>query len=253
MALERNNHNVIQMIGITKENFDEYNRLIEENKELKNQLHQYQNETNRLNQQFIKDQETIIQLKKQNKELRYELKILKEQFKQIKKDNIELKERVSVLEHDNQELKKDNRELKKDNQELTENCFDMKNKLNLLTNKALITNIIIALQDINDRLDIENSLKQPSKQLLYDFRQKRNNLCHLILNDEDETLQLNKEKILLEIISNLNKNAKRRLNKEVSNELLQIFINKIKNDLHNKDMPKLSEEEKEDIVELFYD
>jgi chaperonin cofactor prefoldin len=218
---------------------EEYTKLKQEKEELlkkikdyENKVSEYEHNANILRQTIVRDKEIIDTLKKKNEELTIRLQELEEKNHKLenKVDNLEEKLKVT-----------------------TGNNIKMQIQINSLTNKALIKNIIIALNYVREKIKLEDKLEQPLKEMMYNFRKKRNEQCHLISQEENEEIQIKKFIILLEIINNLDKKGKRRLNKEVNNNLLNIFKQNIKNIIEHNTISEITEDEKEELYELFYE
>lgn len=197
---------------------DEYNRLKQENDDLKKQflnlvsnertMQEMKNNINVLTDEKTKIQELNNDLQKINNDLREENKKLTDEISQLKAENAFLKDRICELEL----------LVKKNAEEFNEQIKDLKKIINERETKDLYDKYIIAIQDINNHDKLENTIPCLKK-----LRSNRIYSCHYLINNDDVSKNNEKRTLFLNKINLMPKDVKAIFDKKYPNLLNDIL------------------------------
>lgn len=171
---------------------NEYERLIEENKQLKIEINEIYLKERELREIVRKNDLTI-------KELREENNLLKEELKKLKE---KIESQDETIKSQNEKIKSQDEKIKSQNEKITsmEEIIKDLTKINKSNNeKKFFYNLITALQDVNNLYKLETKI--PTLKIL---RRNRIDINHYINNYFDDieiNLYIN---ILIEKIENAN-------------------------------------------------
>jgi chromosome segregation ATPase len=177
------NHNGNQQVYISS---DEHQELIKENEELKTTIMTLKG-NERILQEILEDnkktmdnnKETIEELKQKNKEL-------KEEIKQLQNTVNEHEKTITKITIKHNELKVEHNELK--------------GRFDKLENKILIKKYLIAIQDLNDKEQLERQTTGQELRSFRKIRNKRTTGCHYL---EYTMSQIEKDNRLVVFRNNL--------------------------------------------------
>lgn len=184
------NHDGNQQVYISN---DEHQELKKENEELKTKLMMLKSVERILQENLEDNKKTIADNKRTIDELRIENNKLKEEIKILTEKNQQLTIIVNNHEKTINKITIEHNELKVEHNEL-------KNRFDKLENKILIKKYLIAIQDLNDKEQLE---KQTIGQELRSFRKirnKRTSGCHYL---EYSMSQVEKDNRLVVFRNNL--------------------------------------------------
>ena len=171
----------------------EYNKILNENINLKLKISELYN-----NEETLK--ETI--------------KMNNLTIKQLNEENIMLKQKIQEFEEN---ILKQN---------ININC--LYDKINLMETKNIYNKFIIAIQDLNSLEKLETKLIKNDKINIIKLKKNRINDCHYINNDDDEDLTNDKIIVLLEKLKNMDDNLKIKFDKKYPNLIDSILHDMIK-------------------------
>lgn len=255
--IENMNYNINNLSNPNEIKNTNYELIIKENIELKNEIYKLRNlidtlkhnETNIfLSSKFNDNEElkrNIEKLKNENEELKKEIVELKTQIIDIKTENtdlkikndkqsreiVELKEEIVELKQENKRQAEEIVELKEENKKLVTKIDKLEttvDKLNTYIDNMIDNNyidkIIVACQDLNSSEWLETKFEPPNDGLMIKLRLDRNGEHHLLLKIDSKELILCKKKILYEHLINLSESRKKKLNKKIGESLVQEII-----------------------------
>ena len=207
--------------GLCLVNTLEYNKVLEENTKLKNQITELQLkisehiDNERLLQEIIKaNEKTIKELQDENKLLREKIKELEEH---IIKQDIKIEEQNSKIEEQNSKIEGQNKTIKKLNDRIDEMCA-----------KSLYDKYMIAIQDLNDKEKLESLLGYNMVKKLKRLRENRNDGCHFFRNGDSEILMNNKRIALFMKLKNMDQIVKSLFDKKYTGLIEKILPHIIK-------------------------
>lgn len=202
----------------------EYNKILNENINLKLKISElYNNEEN----------------------LKETIKINILTIKQLNEENIMLKQKIQELEEN---MTKQNIKINDQNIKINE----LSDKLNLIESKNIFNKFVIAIQDLNSSEKLETKLSKNDKiniiadrhiRLYEAIKLKKNRIseCHYINNDDEDDLLNDKIIVLLNKLENMDESIKNMFNKKYPN-----LINSILHDI-TRDKTLLSQDNLEII------
>jgi uncharacterized coiled-coil DUF342 family protein len=191
-------NNKIPMLLVSE---SEYTSLVEENKKLKNEIMILYNNEKNLRETIKFHEQTIDELKNENKMLKEELTLLKEH---IKKQDEKIKEQDEKIKEQDKTITK-----------LTKKIDDKENK-------ELFKKYIMAIQDINSLDYIETKINSQSKQNLIKLKNNRISECHYLDNTYSQTEINDRRSILLDKIKNMSNEIKQMFDARYPNLLTDI-------------------------------
>ena len=185
---------------------DKFLLMKEDNENISSKIMDVYNNDNYIKDGITNNMLNISQLKEENKEQKITINKLENNIIELKEENKEQKITINKLENKVKYL---------------ENKVEyLENKIEYLENKDYIKKIMYALQDLNSKESLEKILKIPFNKLICKMRNHRNDDCHYILNNDDNDIILCKEKVLYDILKNLDKSQRQLLNKKINSILL---------------------------------
>jgi chromosome segregation ATPase len=233
--------NIVTRVSFVSE--VEYNKVFNENVQLKLKIIElYKNEEllkETINNNKLNIEELVaenIMLKNKINELENKLIYILEENKQIKEENKQIKEENKILNYKINTLEKE--------------VSKLNNTIDKINDKAYISKVIYALQDLNTIELLEKFLKIPFNKLMCKMRNNRNDECHYILNEDDYDIILCKEKALYDILKSLDDSKRQLLNKKVNSSLL---VDEIITFLKSKSYTSINEEDYEYYISWFED
>jgi hypothetical protein len=149
--------------------------------------------------------------------------LLDEQYKINESYQIEIIQLNDKIDHLNDEvgqLKINNKNLNDEVGQLKINNKNLNDNINKLLEKEEIDNLMVAIQDINRKLQLEQKVKNSS---LSNLRIKRNESFHYILDDEPPELTDAKITILYEKLKNLKDNIRKKMNRQYPNVIRDVL------------------------------
>ena len=201
----------------------EYKHLLEENIYLKNQVNQLSSNERILQEIKQTHEKTIVELQKENTELKEQLKILelkhadleiKHADLEIKHADLEikyyelevkydeLKEENKQIKEENKQIKEENKQIKEENKQIKEENEQINKKLNKLEINRIINKYIIAIQDLNRLEKLETKVNSVIRLELEDLRNDRVSDCHY-LDDNYVNEYFDRRTILYERLVNI--------------------------------------------------
>lgn len=167
-----------------------------------------------------------------------------ETIEELKRENEKLK---NVIQELNGKIEQQQKEIN----ELKENDAKLNEKMNKMTNRKYVKNIIRACQDLNRLHSLERNLHD-NAHILYDMMQNRNEFSYFIMDSDDFDCQQYKQTVIIDKLRNLTSEQ---------NELFEIYTESctLRNDIvefcndkiHPFDKTKISKRQKLHIDDWF--
>ena len=177
------NNNVIQTqyeVSMTALPTAEYERLINENKELNKLILKLNGDTLRFKETIKMHEQTIEELKMINEKLREEIIELKKENSELKQINEQVMNKFAEIKKEHAEIKKENAEIKKENIKIKKENIEIKNELSDIKKQHEIKKLRIAIQDCNKELNLRTSLNSTDLQAINDLNDERIDNYHFI-------------------------------------------------------------------------
>lgn len=180
-------------IDIVKKNMtlvgsNEYEELLQENKELHNKVRLLTNDLIKINNESIKLNNELV-----SRNLEIEI---------LRKENEELKEKIKYLESKIEAHEITITEQKNTIEKLENKVLLLTDDMEIIKNNKIYEKIIVGLQDFNALELLENKVSNPN--ILRKLRKNRINVCHYINDDYEEYKKNICINILIDKINNAN-------------------------------------------------
>jgi len=178
---------------------DEYDKLVEENKELNNTLLILKSNERILQETINNHEKTIEELRKENKELKEEIRRLKETVNVIttKHNNLHVEHNNLKVEHNNLKVRYNTLEAKLNKKELND----------------LMKKYLIAIQDFNNEEQLERKIINLQElNELKSIRQRRVLECHYLVNTMTQQEKDNRIIVLRDNLINMPNDVKLKFN-----------------------------------------
>ena len=133
-------------------NRNEYENLKKENHYLKGRVSELEHNGDMFRQKIETDKQTIEELKRENRNLKRKIELLEKELEEHRIKLAEQNTRIMSLENEN----------------------------HIRKNKEFVKKLVIGLQDLNSYYRLENELRQPYKTNLTKMRENRNDDCHIL-------------------------------------------------------------------------
>lgn len=195
-------------IGVIKIYIPDYNKLVNENEDLKKENIKLKERITDLSSQITSHidserlyKETIINHEQTIEELRNENKLLKLKIQELETKIILQENKIKHLED-----------------HITKQYI----KIELLENKEIYKKYIIAIQDLNKIEGLESKLYHISKTLIK-LRKHRVSECHYLNEDDDEWFIVDRKSVLYDKLINIPDKIKQKINKLFPNVIENVI------------------------------